>query len=117
MMISHVHFEKKEAFFSWNFLHFDAQKRRSKLEYEQMSSSAAPSSSSNAQPRKRDELHELSLLLKKYAGQSSSSSGANHANHSAEEKRRGIFQRCVVITTLHYFTDNIIPSLSLTTTE
>ncbi|CAL6303840.1 unnamed protein product [Bathycoccus prasinos] len=57
-----------------------------------MSSSAAPSSSSNAQPRKRDELHELSLLLKKYAGQSSSSSGANQ---SAEEKRRGIFQRVI----------------------
>ena len=94
--------------------HFDAQKRRHKLEHEEMSSSAAPSSSSNAQPRKRDELHELSVLLKKYAGQSSSSS-ANHANH-AEEKRRGIFQRCVVITTLLYishkkFTDNIIPSL------
>ncbi|CAL6308886.1 unnamed protein product [Bathycoccus prasinos] len=57
-----------------------------------MSSSAPPSSSSNAQPRKRDELHELSLLLKKYAGQSSSSS-ANHAH--AEEKRRGIFQRVI----------------------
>jgi hypothetical protein len=105
---------RKRKRFSWNFLHFDAQKRRSELEYEEMSSSAAPSSSSNAQPRKRDELHELSLLLKKYAGQSSSSSGANQ---SAEEKRRGIFQRCVVLTALHYFTDNIIPSLSLTTTE
>ncbi|CAL6309751.1 unnamed protein product [Bathycoccus prasinos] len=57
-----------------------------------MSSSAPPSSSSNVQPRKRDELHELSLLLKKYAGQSSSSS-ANHAH--AEEKRRGIFQRVI----------------------
>jgi len=44
----------------------------------------------NAQPRKRDELRELSQTLKKYAGQSGSDASSKMR---LEEERRLVFQR------------------------
>jgi len=44
----------------------------------------------NAQPRKRDELRELSQTLKKYAGQSGSDASSKMR---LEEDRRLVFQR------------------------
>jgi hypothetical protein len=51
------------------------------------SSSNNNNNNNNARPRERDELRELSQLLKKYAGHSSNTSS------DLEERRRGLFQR------------------------